>query len=295
MSTVSVIIPSYNLGQYLPQTLKSVMDQTFEDWECLIVENGSTDASMNVVSDFCAADKRFVPVVFQENVGVAAARNRGLELAEGEYILFLDADDLLDPHYMDAAMAAFKLDPSLDVVYGKAERFGAETTWDLPLFSMDTMLASNCLYISCFFRRSAVMAGGDRPEPAMTGTEASVMPGVTGHLSVSFDPAFKTGYEDWDFWLTFFEQLDHEPRVLRLPSVCFYYRTRRHSRNHGISDEALADIRRALWEKHKALYAKYFCDPCQTVEYRRPQRSFQKASRWSLAWKLRMLYRKLFS
>ena len=266
MSLVSVIIPSYNLGQYLPQTLKSVMDQTFEDWECLIVENGSTDASMNVVSDFCAADKRFVPVVFQENVGVAAARNRGLELAEGEYILFLDADDLLDPHYMDAAMAAFKLDPSLDVVYGRAERFGAESTWDLPPFSMDTMLASNCLYISCFFRRSA---------------------------AVSFDPAFKTGYEDWDYWLSFFEKLDHEPKVLRLPSVCFYYRTRRRSRNHGISDEALADIRRALWEKHKALYAKYFCDPCRTVEYRRLQRSFQKASRWSLAWKLRMLYRKI--
>jgi len=276
MSTVSVIIPSYNLGQYLPQTLKSVMDQTFEDWECLIVENGSTDASMNVVSDFCAADKRFVPVVFQENVGVAAARNRGLELAEGEYILFLDADDLLDPHYMDAAMAAFKLDPSLDVVYGKAERFGAETSWDLPSFSMDTMLASNCLYISCFFRRSAVMAGD-------------------GHAAISFDPSFKTGYEDWDFWLSFFEQLDHEPRVLRLPSVCFYYRTRRHSRNHGVSDEALADIRRALWEKHKALYAKYFCDPCQTVEYRRLQRSFQKASRWSLLWKLRVLFRKLFA
>ena len=276
MPVVSVIIPSYNLGQYLPQTLKSVMDQTFEDWECLIVENGSTDASMNVVTDFCAADSRFVPVVFQENVGVAAARNRGLELAEGEYILFLDADDLLDPHYMEAAMAAFKLNPSLDVVYGKAERFGAETSWDLPPFSMDTMLASNCLYISCFFRRSAVMAG-------------------EGHAAVSFDPSFKTGYEDWDFWLSFFEQLDHEPRVLRLPSVCFYYRTRRHSRNHGISDETLAGIRRALWEKHKALYAKYFCNPLETVEYKRLQRSFQKASRWSLLWKLRMLYRKLFS
>ena len=275
MSLVSVIIPSYNLGQYLPQTLKSVMDQTFEDWECLIVENGSTDASMNVVTDFCAADSRFVPVVFQENVGVAAARNRGLELAEGEYILFLDADDLLDPHYMDAAMAAFKLDPSLDVVYGKAERFGAETTWDLPPFSMDTMLASNCLYISCLFRRSALMADGK--------------------LSVGFDPGFKTGYEDWDFWLTLFEHLDHEPRVLRLPSVCFYYRTRRNSRNHGISDEALVAIRRALWEKHKALYVKYFCNPLETVEYKRLQRSFQKASRWSLLWKLRVLFRKLFA
>lgn len=266
MSTVSVIIPSYNLGQYLPQTLKSVMDQTFEDWECLIVENGSTDASMNVVSDFCAADKRFVPVVFQENVGVAAARNRGLELAEGEYILFLDADDLLDPHYMDAAMAAFKLDPSLDVVYGKAERFGAETTWDLPPFSMDTMLASNCLYISCFFRREQ---------------------------AVTFDPSFKVGYEDWDFWLSLLERIEN-PKVLQLPSLCFRYRTRRKSRNAGVTDEALKQIRKKLWEKHKGLYSKYFCDPLETVEFKRMERAFRKASRWSLAWRLRLLFRKFF-
>lgn len=270
MSKVSVIIPSYNLGNYLPETLKSVIDQTFEDWECLVVENGSTDGSLSLLNEFCAADSRFIPVVFTQNQGVAAARNRGLELAEGEFILFLDADDLLDPHYMEAAMAAFKLDPSLDLVYGKARRFGAETSWDLPNFSMDTMLASNCLYISCFVRRSAIGPG------------------------VSFDPAFKTGYEDWDFWLQFFEQLDHEPKVLRLPSVCFYYRTRQDSRNHGVTDEALAGIRRTLWEKHKALYAKYFCDPCKTVEYRRLERSFRKASRWSLAWKLRVLLRKYF-
>ena len=82
--------------------------------------------------------------------------------------------------------------------------------------------------------------------------------------------------------------------MLRLPSLCFHYRTRRHSRNRGVTDEALRDIRRRLWEKHRALYARYFCDPLQTVEYRRLQRSFRKASRWSLVWKLRLLYRKLF-
>jgi len=275
MSKVSVIIPSYNLGNYLPQTLKSVMDQTFEDWECLVVENGSTDGSLSLLNQFCAQDSRIVPVVFTENQGVAVARNRGLELAEGEFILFLDADDLLDQHYMDSAMAAFKLDPTLDLVYGRARRFGTETSWDLPAFSMDTMLASNCLYISCFFRRSALLSGED--------------------LAVTFDLAFKTGYEDWDFWLSFFEHLDHEPHVLRLPSVCFYYRTRRGSRNTGVTDEALAGIRRLLWEKHKLLYSKYFCDPCQTVEYRRMERSFRKASRWSLAWKFRMLLRKCFA
>ena len=267
MSMVSVIVPSYNLGQYLPETLNSVLAQTYQDWECLVVENGSTDGSLSVVNEYAAADSRIVPVVFAENVGVAAARNRGLELAEGKYVLFLDADDLIAPGYMAAAVQALEADPSLTVVYGRAERFGTETSWDLPPFSMDTMLARNCLYISCFFRKEAA-----RP----------------------FDPAFKAGFEDWDFWLSLLEG-ETEPKVLQLPELCFRYRTRRNSRNRGVSDDALAEIRRRLWEKHKALYAKYFCDPLETVEYRRLQSAFRKASRWSLLWKLRLLYRKLFA
>lgn len=266
MPKVSVIVPSYNLGQYLPETLQSVLSQTFQDWECLIVENGSTDGSMNVVTSFCASDTRFVPVVFHENQGVAAARNKGLELAEGEYILFLDADDLIAPGYMEAAVKALDSDHSLNLVYGKARRFGTETSWDLPAFSMDAMLSRNCLYISCFFRRSE---------------------------AVLFDPEFKTGFEDWDYWLTFLEQFE-APRVLCLEDTCFYYRTRRRSRNKGVTDIALEAIRRRLWEKHSALYSRYFCNPLETVEYKRLESSFRKASKWSLAWKLRLLYRRIF-
>ena len=96
MPKVSVIVPSYNLGKYLPETLESVMAQSFTDWECIIVENGSTDGSKDIVGAFARKDGRFVPLLLQENVGVAAARNRGLDLAKGEYILFLDADDRVD-------------------------------------------------------------------------------------------------------------------------------------------------------------------------------------------------------
>ena len=83
--------------------------------------------------------------------------------------------------------------------------------------------------------------------------------------------------------------------MLQLPEVYFYYRTRRRSRNRGVTDEALVQIRLMLWEKHKALYSRYFCNPLETVEYKRMERSFRKASRWSLVWKFRMLFRKLFA
>lgn len=276
MPKVSVIVPSYNLAAYLPETLESVAAQTFRDWECIIVENGSTDRSPEVAAAFSARDGRFRVLPLPQNAGVAVARNRGLAAAEGEYVLFLDADDLLSPGYMAAAVAALDADPSLTVVYGRARRFGSQTAWDLPAFSMETMLARNCLYISCFFRRASVRPVGD------------------GHPGVCFDPDFRAGYEDWDFWLSLLERVE-TPKVLQLPECCFHYRTRRGSRNTGVTDTALAQIRRRLWEKHKALYAQYFCNPLETVEYRRMERAFRKASRWSLAWKLRLLYRKLFA
>ena len=266
MPQVSVIVTSYNLGAYLGETLRSVSCQTFTDWECLVVDNGSSDNSLVVAREFAAGDPRFRVEEWTEERGVASARTRGLELACGRYILFLDADDLLSERYMEDAVAALEADPELTLVYGQAQRFGMQSSWDLPPFSMETMLARNCLYVSCFFPK---------------------------RLAVPFDTAFVNGYEDWDFWLTLLEAEDN-PKVLQLPYVCFHYRTRPRSRNRGVTDEALTDIRRRLWEKHRSLYARYFCDPLQTVEYRRLQSSFRKASRWSLVWKLRLLYRKLF-
>lgn len=266
MPVVSIIVASYNLGEYLGETLRSVQDQTFREWECLIVDNGSTDNSLQVLADYCSADPRFVPVVIKENIGVAAARNRGIELAKGQYLLFLDADDLIMPEYLALAVSALDEDPSLTIVYGKAERFGAERTWDLPPFSIGTMLARNCLYISCVFRRDQ---------------------------AVLFDPSFKVGYEDWDYWLSLLERVD-SPKVFQIPSLCFRYRTRRRSRNTFVTDEALKEIRKRLWEKHKGLYSKYFCNPLETVEFKRMEQSFRKASRWSIVWKIRLLYRRLF-
>ncbi len=267
MAQVSVIIPSYNLGKYLPKTLDSLLAQTFKDWECIIVENGSGDDSPLIAQAYSARDSRIRVLLQQQNVGVAQARNRGVEASSGQYLLFLDADDLICKGYMAAAVQALDTDPELTVVYGRAERFGTTRKWDLPAFSMSTMLASNCLYISCFFRRK--------------------------HF-VPFDPAFTAGYEDWDFWLGVLEKAV-SPKVLCLPELSFRYRTRRDSRNAGVTDEALKDIRYRLWDKHKALYGRYFCNPLETVEYRRMERSFRKASRWSLAWKLRLLFRKWFA
>ncbi|MDR1361522.1 MAG: glycosyltransferase [Rickettsiales bacterium] len=89
---ISVIIANYNNAKYLEDCLKSVLTQDFSAWECIIVDDGSTDKSKKIISEFAKRDKRFRPI-FQENRGASATRNRGLDAARGDYISFLDSDD----------------------------------------------------------------------------------------------------------------------------------------------------------------------------------------------------------
>ncbi|MBI4417423.1 MAG: glycosyltransferase [Ignavibacteriales bacterium] len=91
---VSVIAPCYNAAPSLAQALESLRWQSLEQWECIIVDDGSTDGSAQIAEDFCARDSRF-RIVVQKHHGAAAARNRGVEAARGSFIQFLDADDLL--------------------------------------------------------------------------------------------------------------------------------------------------------------------------------------------------------
>jgi glycosyltransferase involved in cell wall biosynthesis len=98
MSTpaISVIIPAYNYARYLPAALNSVSEQSFTDWECIVVDDGSTDETKVLVSDFISKhpDQQF-RYVYIQNAGTSAAKNTGIDLARGRYIQFLDADDLL--------------------------------------------------------------------------------------------------------------------------------------------------------------------------------------------------------
>lgn len=113
MSTnlVSVIIPVYNSAKYLGATIQSALDQTWLDKEIIVIDDGSTDSSLAIAKSF---ESGIVQVLSQENKGASAARNRGLSIAKGEYIQFLDADDLLSPDKIAAQLE--KLNSSEDRV-----------------------------------------------------------------------------------------------------------------------------------------------------------------------------------
>lgn len=96
---ISVIIPVYKVEQYLDNCLQSVLAQTYTDWECILVDDGSPDASGEICDQWHAKDGRFI-CIHQKNQGVSTARNNGLKQAKGEYIVFIDSDDWVGPNYL---------------------------------------------------------------------------------------------------------------------------------------------------------------------------------------------------
>lgn len=120
---ISVVIPIYNSSEYLRECLDSIVNQTLQDFEVICVNDGSTDASLDILKEYEARDSRFV-VVSQKNQGQSVARNNGMQMAQGEYILFVDSDDLLELNAMEYLWNGVSAQ-DLDVLY-----FDAKTIYE---------------------------------------------------------------------------------------------------------------------------------------------------------------------
>lgn len=110
---ISVIIPLYNKETLISKTIQSVLSQSYSDYEVIVINDGSSDNSVNVVEAFHSEKIR---IISQKNAGVSAARNRGIEEAQGEYVAFLDADDEWSPDYLENQMSLAHQFPECDVV-----------------------------------------------------------------------------------------------------------------------------------------------------------------------------------
>lgn len=117
---VSIIIPSYNASKYISDTVQSLIDQSFTNWELIIVDDGSRDNSKEIISKFSETDSR-IKYFFQENAGVSAARNHGIKRASGKYITFLDADDYLLSHNLQRKVDLLDADETIDWVFSDVE------------------------------------------------------------------------------------------------------------------------------------------------------------------------------
>lgn len=238
---ISVIIPCYNQGRFLSDTLDSVLAQTYENWEAIIVNDGSTDNTSEVADQYCAKDQRF-KYIYQPNAGLSAARNTGVSNSNGIYILPLDSDDKIAPRYMELAIEAFMANDKLKVVYCRAALFGIKKgEWKLPKFSIERMLGRNCIFCSAFYKREDFDKIG------------------------GYNTNMKYGFEDWDFWLS---MLEDDKQVYQIDEILFFYRIRKRSMARMLNQEKMAYLRHQIWENHKVLFSNNFFNPLESFEYR---------------------------
>ncbi|MEM8859810.1 MAG: glycosyltransferase [Chloroflexota bacterium] len=178
---VSVIVPMYNAEDTIQVTLDSLLEQTYLKWEAVLVDDGSKDQTLNIAKEYAASDSRFV-VVSQENGGVCSARNTGIEAANHNWILYLDADDWIVPEYLEIMTKELMADQSFDAAYcGWAfiTPDGHEVFKEMPTVNGDLykMHAEGCPYAihSFVIKKEAIQQAG------------------------GYDPSL-TVCEDWDLW-----------------------------------------------------------------------------------------------
>ena len=180
---VSVIVPTYNRANYLGEALDSILGQTFADYEAIVVDDGSTDRTAELVRS--VSDPR-IRYVYQENQGVSSARNRGIREARGSYVAFLDSDDLWLPELLETATKVLVSDSTIGLVYARAQAF--HSTGDpLPYTSGAPPRFADDLLNSALW--------GDFVCTITTVVRREILDWVG-----PFDETMK-GNEDWDMWI----------------------------------------------------------------------------------------------
>jgi glycosyltransferase involved in cell wall biosynthesis/GT2 family glycosyltransferase len=226
---VSIIVPCFNYGRFVSEAVSSALRQTISSLEVIVVDDGSSDPETIRVLDTLKTLSR-VRVIRQLNAGLPSARNAGIALAHGEYICCLDADDTLEPSYIELCIAALELDRSVGFAYSWVQLFGDETgVWRTREFDIREALYDNHTAASAVFRRDDWLAvGGYRPD-------------------------MRSGYEDWEFWLRV-AALGRRGRLIRSP----LFNHRRHGRT--MTHDAHA-MRHALIETIRSLNPQIFVNP----------------------------------
>lgn len=138
---ISIVIPVYNVAQYLNECLQSVANQTYTDWECILVDDGSTDGSSEICDEWGKKDSRFV-VYHQVNGGVSKARNYGIGQAKGDFITFIDSDDWVESNYL-SEMVMWSVDVDIVVSGFWKEDDICCTTKNVPIYSSTFTLTPN--------------------------------------------------------------------------------------------------------------------------------------------------------
>lgn len=229
MKKVSVIMPCYNDGVYIREAVNTVQVQTYPEIELIIIDDGSDDeATVNVIAELEKEPR--AKVLHTDHLRPAGARNAGIAIASGTYIMPVDADDRIEPTYIEKAVAVLDAQPKVGVVYCHADLFGEQSgPWELPDYSFEKMLLDNVIFVTALFRREDWESVG------------------------GFRTTMKYGMEDYDFWLSILE-LGRD--IVQLPEVLFHYRIKPVSRSTRFQEDprVVQETYRDIYQQHPKLY-----------------------------------------
>lgn len=259
MPKVSIIIPCYNQGKYVAEAINSALRQTFKDIEIVCVNDGSTDNSVEIIKSFENKYKNFIFLNNKENRGVIYSRNFAIKNCNGTYILPLDADDIIEPTYVEKAVKILDNNPNIGIVYCKAKIFGNyDKYWNLKPFNKSDILYENCIFCSALFRKSDFIKIG------------------------GYNNNMKYGCEDYDLWLSFIEQ---GLEVFQINEILFSYRQYDETSRTTISLKNKKEIWNNLIKNHINLYLNdenflerlIFSNPIKTnKKYKKYKKMFNK-------------------
>lgn len=221
---VSVVIPCYNQGEFLAEAIESVLAQSYANWQCIVVDDGSTDHTAAVIDKYLSTDER-IKAIRKKNGGLSSARNDGIALAHGEFILPLDADDKIGSEYLSRAVDILKKDTKIKILYSEVEFFGSASGRRVVSdYSLKLLATTNMIVCSAFFKRDDwARIGG-------------------------YDPEMKYGLEDWEFWIHLMKSGDGS--VYKLDYVGFYYRIKENSMFKSMRKEHMEYSENYISKKH---------------------------------------------
>ncbi|SNR69947.1 glycosyltransferase family 2 protein [Hymenobacter mucosus] len=238
---VSVVIPCFNHGQYIQEALQSVECNVGNiPYEIIIVDDGSTDAHTLMVMD--VLEQGGYTVIRQTNQGLAAARNVGISLARGKYIIPLDSDNKLHSNYLTKAVQLLDDNHEVEVVYGKPMFFGEETGLrEVGEYDFFKIIQCNYIDACALFRREVwqKVGGYDGAMPAM-------------------------GNEDWEFWIHSFLL---GTKFMYLNEICFYYRVSPNSMSVSVTRPGFEQNKTYIYTKHGSALIKRLLDELHTLDY----------------------------
>lgn len=261
---VSIIVPCYNQEKFISETIQSVINQTYTNWECIIVNDGSSDNSNEVINSLIINNKR-IKLLQQENQGVCVARNNGIKNSNGQFILPLDGDDLIDKSYLEKAITYFLNNPDTTLVYCKADRFDKKNKyWNLPKYNYKNEIWNNCIFCSAIYKREDY----DKTN--------------------GYNVNMKKGLEDWDFWLSL---LNENSKVYQIPEILFHYRYQKKSRT-TIANKNIRELCKIIYNNHPDIYINYIQD---IIFYKNKSEKFEKIEKTLIFRLLKSFYNNIIN